>query len=116
MTITFHTHVKTRPGAEAQRTDKDFGLTDEKGREVGFRCTITPVCSVIDPAHPGCGWSLSFTDTEFFSLHTIPTRDGMSYGASTPSFMAVTLAEVEVEAKRRTIVARKRYLKKYAAA
>ena len=116
MTITFHTHVKTRPDAVPQRTDKDFGLTDEKGREVGFRCTITPVCSVIDPAHPGCGWSLGFTDTEFFSLHTIPTRNGMAYGASTPSFMAVTLAEVEAEAERRSNVARKRYLKKYAVA
>ncbi len=112
MTSIFHTHIKTRPGAVPQRTDTDFGLADAKGRQIGFRCTITPVVSMLDEDHPRCGWLLDFTDTEFFSLNTTTTRDGMQFGASTADFMAVTLAEVEVEATRRTNVARKRYLKK----
>ena len=116
MTITYHTQITLRPGAVRQLKEEDFGLTDSKGRQIGFRCTIIQVESVIDAQRPRCGWALGWTDTKFWSLTTSVTRDGHCFGASTPPFHALTMKEVKVEATRRTIVARKRYLKKYAVA
>ena len=97
---------------------RDFGITDGKGRSVGFRWTVCRVNSHLYVEGKGEGrgyWPQTFPDTTYFSLSTITTRDSEAYGASQATYSAVTEFEVGTEIERRLRVARTRYEKKYAA-
>ena len=94
---------------------RDFGVTDEKGRSVGFRWTIRRINShLYVEGEGGCYLPHTFPDTTYFSLSTSTTRDSEAYGASQATYSAVTKFEVGAEIERRLRVARARYEKKYA--
>lgn len=90
----------------------DFGMTDERGRAVGFVVHRWTLETTPAPAGQVSG-GLREPGT-WFVVGTCPTRNGKEFGASTRLGEYRTADERDREAARRTEAARKRYAKKLA--
>lgn len=85
------------------------GLTDDKGREIGFRTTVWRCTYVAAP-----NGYYARTPGVYYECSTHVTRDGTNFGALTGDFIGADLDEVLRLAKKREVASRKRYAKKFA--
>ena len=78
----------------------DFGITDQKGRKIGFKFSITQ-CTIIDanPENKTSGFTFCpalenySIGSEVYSLQHTTTRDGKAFGASNRGYFFNTLQE-----------------------
>jgi hypothetical protein len=88
----------------------DFGITDERGRAVGFMYRIDLVEAI---ESNGPYWPRITSAGDWYQVESNTTRNGDRYGALTPMAWFKSREDAEREADRRVEVARKRYTKKY---
>lgn len=99
-----------------ETTVTDFGIVDQKGRKVGYRCIFEKVTFKALPEDARSGYTSPNSDglpLERFRVTTSPTRDGRGYGPAFNRADAATLDEVKAIAAKRTEAARKSNTKKF---
>ena len=100
-------------GSEQVHDEKtDFEITDDRGRKIGYRITVTERTFEALPDDADCGR----TESKRFDARTSATRDGTTFGAGQPGIRGDTLTEVLMKASARMIGAKKRYAKKFSQA
>jgi hypothetical protein len=112
--------IKERHYVELDKGQIEFGIRDQKGRAIGYRWNIQAVAVELMSdaelaASKGCYIHRDGEPLHYVELRTSTTRDGISYGPSTPRVKRDTLEEARRIAVSRTEAARKANAKKFAA-
>jgi hypothetical protein len=104
--------------ADVDEGAEDFGFCDQKGRAVGFKWAISTVTATPIPEDEKVGscwlWPADVPLTRLEVWGT-PTRNGKSYGATSPSLRFDSMEAARAYVTKRISGARKRDAKKFAA-
>ena len=93
---------------------EQFGITDERGRQVGIRWKIFEVKTrLLGSDEPQRWWTLPFPNTTFHTATAQVTRNGIKYGALGTSKQFVEIKHARYEVGRRIKGSRLRYIRKY---
>jgi hypothetical protein len=103
--ITSHTLIES--GKEP------FGLTDDRGREIGYAWTIHKITTADKPDNAHGWYHLPSDAPELFESAPHPTRNGQHYGALTPRLYSETIEGIRALIADRMARAKYRYAKLY---
>lgn len=96
-----------------------FGIYDNKGREIGYRCALVEEYWVTTPITTAgtivaSRWLPKYLDRPIFKVRPIPTRDGKDYADSMHAKVAFSKDEAEALAAAMIAAYRKKMAKKFA--
>jgi hypothetical protein len=97
-----------------------FGIYDNKGREIGYRCAIVEECWVTTPTARDVGtvvdarWLPKYLDRPIFKVRPIPTRDGKDYADSMHPKIVFSKDDAEALAAKMIAAYRNKMAKKFA--
>lgn len=97
-----------------------FGIYDNKGREIGYRCAIVEERWVTTPITPDVGtvvntlWLPKYLDRPIFKVRPIPTRNGKDYADSMHPKVVFSKDDAEALAAKMIAAYRQKMAKKFA--
>lgn len=116
--MTTYLGVKSRDTALLAQGAEDFDFTDQKGRKIGYKWTLTEVQVTLMTAAEYAAAKSCYTTTpdaplHYFAVWGTPTRDGHGYGPAFNTTRVGTQDEGYKLVAKRIANARKANMKKF---